>query len=240
MKIALILFGALALLALTAMAVFVFVVQDVEQPAYRLVTRDGDLEVRDYPRLVVAEVRRPGDRREALSGGFGPLARYIFAKDRAAEGPGERISMTAPVTQQRPAVAPEETIAMTVPVTQSQDSTGDWVVRFIMPASYRLEQLPAPGGEVRLSEVAPRRVAAIRFSGRATDALLATRESELRAWLTARRLTPAAAPIYAYYNDPFTPGFLRRNEVIIDLTEPPADAEPAAGTATGTAAGTAR
>ncbi|AUB84332.1 SOUL family heme-binding protein [Candidatus Thiodictyon syntrophicum] len=211
MKITLIVLGVLLLLAVAGMAVFVFVVQNVEQPAYESITLDGAFEVRDYPRLVVAEVRRGGPRREALSAGFGPLARYIFAKERA----GERISMTAPVTQQRP-----ETIAMTVPVTQSRDSAGDWAVRFIMPASYDLDKLPAPAGtDVSLSEIAPRRVAAIRFSGSATDELMAGKEAELRAWLAARGLTPAAAPVYAYYNDPFTPGFLRRNEVLIDLTE---------------------
>jgi hypothetical protein len=125
--------------------------------------------------------------------------------------------MTSPVTQQ------PEPIAMTVPVTQSREGSGDWVVRFTMPARYSLEQLPAPAGaDVRLSEIPPRRVAAIRFSGSATDELIAGKESELRAWLAAKGLTPAAMPIYAFYNDPFTPGFLRRNEVIIDLTDRPA------------------
>ena len=226
MKIILIVLGSLTLLGVAAMAVFVFVVQNVETPTYRVVMQDGAFEVRDYPLLVVAEVRRQGPRREALRAGFGPLANYIFAKERA----GERISMTAPVTQQ------SETIAMTVPVTQSREGpgegsgegAGDWVVRFTMPASYRLDQLPAPArADVRLSEIPPRRVAAIRFSGRATDALIADKESGLRAWLAARGLTPAALPVYAFYNDPFTPGFLRRNEVLIDLTDgPAAEARP--------------
>jgi hypothetical protein len=96
-------------------------------------------------------------------------------------------------------------------------------VRFIMPARYGLEQLPAPAGsEVRLSEVPARRVAAIRFSGRASDELIDSQEEALRAWLAARGLTAAAPAIYAFYNDPFTPGFLRRNEVLIDLAEAPA------------------
>jgi hypothetical protein len=122
--------------------------------------------------------------------------------------------MTSPVTQQ------PEPIAMTVPVTQSREDSGDWVVRFTMPARYSLKQLPAPAGaDVRLSEIPPRRVAAIRFSGSATDELIAGKESELRTWLAAKSLTPAAMPVYAFYNDPFTPGFLRRNEVLIDLTD---------------------
>jgi DNA gyrase inhibitor GyrI len=209
MKILPIGLGVLIVLGVAALAVFVFVVQNVEQPVYRVVDQEGDLEVRDYPSLVVAEVRREGSRREALGAGFGPLARYIFGKERA----GEQISMTAPVTQQR-----AEAIAMTAPVTQARGRGGDWAVRFIMPARYRLDQLPAPAGDVRLAEVPARRVAAIRFSGRATDDQIAAKESELRAWLAQRRLTAASTPVYAYYNDPLTPGFLRRNEVLIDLT----------------------
>ncbi len=180
MKIALMVLGGLVLLGLVAMAVFVFYVQNVETPVYRVVAQEGDFEVRDYPPLVVAEVRRQGPRQA----GFGPLARYIFAEERG----GERISMTAPVTQQRP----ERISSMTAPVTaqvippatrpaeapQATAQTGDpaapaqttaaevlpdaatqgddWAVRFIMPAQYQLEQLPAPAGsDVRLSEVPP-------------------------------------------------------------------------------------
>lgn len=297
MKIALIVLGGLVLLGVAAMAVFVFYVQNVETPAYQVVTQAGDLEVRDYPRLVVAEVRRQGPRQEALRAGFGPLARYIFAEERG----GERIGMTAPVTQQRPerismtasvtaqvvmpaATAPPATFGAasaapaqaggptlpakatppattqaetgaaptqpattqaetgaastqaaplaavppaTAAATQARDGGEDWAVRFIMPARYGLEELPAPAGsDVRLSEVPPRRVAAIRFSGRASDELIASKEAELRAWLEIRGLTPAAPAIYAFYNDPFTPGFLRRNEVLIDLPEAPAGADP--------------
>lgn len=213
MKIALIILGALLLSGVAAMAVFVYVVQNVETPAYRVVEQDGDFEVRDYPALIVAEVRRQGPRKEALSAGFGPLAGYIFAKERG----GDRISMTAPVTQQR-----AETIAMTAPVTQSRLNDGDWVVHFIMPARYRLGDLPTPAGnDVRLIETPARRAAAIRFSGVADDDVIAAKESDLRAWLSAHGLTPAAAPTFAYYNDPFTPGPLRRNEVIIELTDRP-------------------
>ncbi|MBK1709356.1 SOUL family heme-binding protein [Marichromatium gracile] len=211
MKFVLILIGAMAVLGVVAMAVFVFVVQNVETPDYRVVERDETIEIRDYPALIVAEVRRDGDRRAALSAGFGPLAGYIFAKERE----GESVSMTAPVTQ-TPA---DEPIAMTVPVTQTPtDAAGQWAVRFIMPARYDLDSLPAPAGEtVRLRALEPRRVAAIRFSGRATDALIAEQESRLRAWLETRGLAVAGAPTYAYYNDPLTPGFLRRNEVMLEL-----------------------
>ncbi|MGB5735928.1 MAG: heme-binding protein [Thiohalocapsa sp.] len=218
MKLLLFSLAGLALLAIGGVLVFVYVIQNVEQPAYTLVEQDREFELRDYPALVVAEVQRKGNRQQGLSAGFGPLARYIFAKERAddVEVGGERIAMTAPVVQQ--ALAPDARIAMTAPVTQRRTEGDAWAIRFIMPAQYRLAELPAPAGDdVRLSELAARRVAAVRFSGRTTDALIAEREQALREWMANRELRPAAEPTYAYYNDPFTPGFLRRNEVLIDV-----------------------
>jgi DNA gyrase inhibitor GyrI len=198
---------AAAVLAIVVIA-WVVVVHNVETPAYNVVGSDGKIEIRDYPPLVVAEVARSGDRKEAVSSGFRPLANYIFAKDRGGEG----ISMTAPVTQER--------IAMTAPVTQTRRESTDWVVRFIMPSQYTLETLPKPGGtDVRLEQLPARRIAAVRFSGVATDELIAQKEDELRAWLEGRGLETRGEPTYAYYNDPFTPGFLRRNEVMIEVAQ---------------------
>ena len=215
MKLALILIAGLALLAVAGMLVFVYVIQNVEQPAYALVLRDGDFELRDYPPLAVAEVIRDGSRREGLRAGFGPLARYIFAKERG----GERIAMTAPV-QQQAAAGSDGKIAMTAPVTQAPAGDGGWAVQFIMPAQYRLEDLPEPAGDdVRLHRVPARRVAAVRFSGRTTDDLIARQQTRLRQWMAEHELTAVGPPVYAYYNDPFTPGFLRRNEIMIEVAD---------------------
>ncbi len=214
----------LAILAVAAVGVWVYVVQNVEQPDYALVERDGDIEIRDYPAMIVAEVTRRGPRREAVSNGFRPLAGYIFAKDRA----GETVSMTAPVTQRRDDSTAK--IAMTAPVTQTpageSAQAGTWKVRFIMPSGYTLETLPRPGSDdVRLVEVTAKRRAAIRFSGHADDASIAKNEARLAGWLADKGHRTEGPPTYAYYNDPWTPGPLRRNEVIFDLAAP-ADAAP--------------
>lgn len=198
--------GAILLLAGTAWFV---VANNVETPRYTTLVSDGDFELRDYPALVVAEVTRRGPRKLAVNSGFGALAAYIFAKDRA----GDRIAMTAPVTQQ----ATGE-IAMTAPVTQTRQAGDDWLVHFIMPAKYRLGDLPLPGSEdVRLREIPAQRRAVVRFSGVADDTLISSNEARLRDWMKMRGLRPAGAPVYAYYNDPFTPGFLRRNEVMFEV-----------------------
>jgi len=229
MKLALILIAALVLVGIAGMLVFVYVIQNVEQPDYSVVTSDGDFEVRDYPPLVVAEITRSGTRQQGLSDGFGPLARYIFAKERGSEAKDETISMTAPV-QQQPAtgIDSDAKIAMTAPVTQTSHQAGDqhsdgndrWTVQFIMPSRYKLAELPAPAGDVKLREIPARRIASVRFSGRTTDAAIAEQQQRLRTWMAKQGLTPAGGHVYAYYNDPFTPGPLRRNEIMIPLVAP--------------------
>jgi SOUL heme-binding protein len=205
-------FAVIAGLAAAGIGAWVYAVSNVEQPKYALLRKDGAIEIRDYPALVVAEVTRRGDRNSAVRQGFGPLAGYIFAKERA----GENISMTAPVMQTN------EKIAMTAPVTQTPIGADDttWLIRFVMPAKYTLETLPkAAGDDVRLLQIAPQRRAAIRFSGVATDAFIAANEAALKKWLAANNFEILGAPTYAYYNDPFTPGPLRRNEVMVDVVE---------------------
>jgi hypothetical protein len=168
--------------------------RNVEIARYEVIEADGAIEIRSYPALVAAEVTRIGNRDEAVRSGFGPLAGYIFAKER----PGYKIAMTAPVTQ------------------TSEGTT--WTVRFIMPSSYTLDQLPRPSdADVQLRELPPARRAAIRFSGWWSDELFKTEDAKLRDWLSKRGLTPPGTPTFAYYNDPFTPGFLRRNEILYDL-----------------------
>jgi len=199
--------GVLAVI-LVAIGAWVYVTQNVETPDYQRVAEDGAIEIRDYPELVVAQVRRSGERGKAIRDAFNPLADYIFARDRSGDG----IAMTAPVTQQ-----PDEKIAMTAPVTQTPES-GEWIVRFIMPAKYKRDELPPPGGDdVTIETVPATRQAAIRFSGSWDTELFQRKTEELRGWLEQRGIEPAGPPTYAYYNDPFTPSFLRRNEVLIQI-----------------------
>ncbi|MEO0999581.1 MAG: heme-binding protein [Pseudomonadota bacterium] len=190
-------FGGVLLAALGACSVWLYATNTVETPEYAVLDGDEPFELRAYPAQRVAEITRSGTRGEAVRAGFRPLAAYIFASERE----GEKIAMTAPVTQ-----TPEAT---------------EWVVRFVMPAEYDLADLPAPadGSEVRLRELPEGRIAAVRFSGVATDESVASEEARLRDWLFTRGLTPAGPATIAYYNDPWTPGPLRRNEVLIPVAE---------------------
>lgn len=204
------LIAALGVLALGA-ALWGPIVSNVEQPNYTVVEKDGAIEIRDYEPMVVAEARVTGERREAINEGFRIIADYIFGDNSAAK----TVAMTAPVTQQS-----GQKIAMTAPVTQ-QGESGAWKVRFVMPSSYSLATLPRPNNPaVLLEEVPASRFAVIRFSGRGTEQSLERHASELAAYLKARNLAPLSAPVYAFYNPPWTLPFLRRNEVMVEIARP--------------------
>lgn len=187
--------------------------RDTEQPAYDIVFKDGDFEVRQYSPMIVAEVTHSGKRRNAQGASFRRLAAYIFGEDRP-EG-GEDIAMTAPVISER--VDQSEKIAMTAPVLTEETAIDQWRTRFVMPSKYTMETLPTPPSDISLSEVPARRMAAIRFSGNASDADLIVAETQLMDWIESEGLTAKGKPEYAFYDAPMVPGPLRRNEVMIEL-----------------------
>ncbi len=183
----------------------------VEQPSYTIVRSWESFEIRDYPQLIVAETEVLGERKQAINAGFRIIANYIFGNN----APQQKISMTAPVTQQA-----GEKIAMTAPVLQ--EASGDtWMVRFIMPSDYTLETLPAPNNpNVKLIKVPAERVAAIRFSGLAGDESISRQRKLLLERIAQLGLTVHGEPILAFYNPPWTLPFLRRNEILAKVTSP--------------------
>ena len=190
-----------------------------ENPDYTVVERIGDIEIRDYPPMILASATVGGDRQGAANRAFRILAGFIFGDNRAH---GE-IAMTAPVTQSRAEPVPQgspEKIAMTAPVTQAREEDGRWRVDFMMPSRYTLETLPAPTDpRVKITRMAPHRAAAIRFTGRLTDGNFDRALRALDDFVAARGLRTQGAARFAYYDGPFTPFFLRRNEVIYRLAE---------------------
>ena len=199
---------------LLAAALWGPIVSNVEQPKYQVVESSGNIEIRDYAPMIVAEVDIRGERRDAIGRGFRIIADYIFGNNTTAQ----KVPMTAPVTQQD-----SEKIAMTAPVTQQGDGNR-WRVRFIMPSNYTLETLPKPNNPaIELKEIAAKRYAVIRFSGMAGEDSLKRRTKELNEWVRTKNLTPVSEPVYAFYNPPWTLPFLRRNEVMVEIPASPAD-----------------
>ena len=181
----------------------------VEEPPFRLQLRDGSFEVRDYPATLVAEVTVAGDQTQAAARGFRILANYIFGGNNR----GEKIAMTAPVTQ-IPSAGMLPTQAF---VTETQN-VDRWVVRFTMPKQYGLDMLPKPkDGAIHLRIVPKSRVAVLRFSGLAHRTEVQAKSLELDAWLRQRRLRPIGPVSLSQYDPPWTLWFLRRNEVMIPI-----------------------
>ena len=146
----------------------------------------------------------------AVSAGFRLLAGYIFGGNVRKQS----IAMTTPVVQ---AKAGGESIAMTAPVTQIAAGSG-WVIRFMMPAGYTLDTLPTPNDpKVHLVTLPPTRFAVVRFSGLAGEDSITEKTAELTAFIASHQLRAIGTASLARYDPPWTPWFMRRNEVMVPL-----------------------
>jgi len=185
----------------------------VEEAPYRILEKEGAIELREYAPQILAEVIVDGSLEDAGNKAFNLLFRYISGDNRTRA----KIAMTAPVSQKS---APPEPIAMTTPVGQ-QSAPGGWAVSFMMPSSFTMETLPEPTDpQVALRAIPARHVAAIRYSGTWSESRYRKNRIHLEAWLGKRSLTATGDPVWARYNPPFTPWFLRRNEVLIPIATP--------------------
>lgn len=218
-------------------AVGVFSVAGVESPKYTVLETCDGYEVREYPDHVVAEVRVQDAFDPALNKGFRKLADFIFGNNTAAKSAsnaegsearkvGEssaRIAMTAPVleTESRSAKIP-----MTAPVLEqtpaaAADQTSAervHTVAFVMPNSYTVETLPKPNNpEVTLRAVPKVRYAALRFSGFVPEEKAEKMKARLKELLARDGRVTLGEPVLAQYNPPWTPPFLRRNEVWLQV-----------------------
>ena len=182
----------------------------IEEAEYSVIEQAGDIELRDYSSSIVAETLVKDDFEDAGNRAFRPLFKYISGDNETKD----EIAMTSPVSQQKSS----EKIAMTAPVSQQAAADG-WVVSFMMPASYTMSTIPRPTDpEVRIREVPAFRAAVIRFSGRWTEKNYREHLEELQTWIGQKQLTVAGDPVWARYDPPFKPWFMRRNEILIPVS----------------------
>ena len=180
-----------------------------EEAKYAVLEKDGHFELRQYEPCIVAETIVEGDFDEVGNEGFRRLFRYISG-DNQTKLP---ISMTSPVTQEMRS----EKISMTAPVTQ-QKTGNDWNITFVMPAEYRMDTLPIPtDARITLRAIPARLVAAITYSGTWSKSHYEKHKALLDKMMSKRKLKAAGEYIYARYNPPFTPWFMRRNEVLVPV-----------------------
>jgi hypothetical protein len=167
----------------------------VEEPSYQVLKKIEGVEIRNYSPMILATAKGDSDL-------FGMLFRYISGANKGSV----KISMTAPV------ITPEK-IAMTSPVFTSEDT-----MSFITPSSYTRETVPEPiDPRINIEELPPRKLAALRFSGWARESTVEKKKKQLLDTLTRNGLKARGEVILMRYNPPFTPWFLRRNEVAVEV-----------------------
>jgi hypothetical protein len=181
----------------------------IEEASYTVIEKNGDFELRQYVPQIVAETIIEGDFDKVGNEGFSRLFGYISGNNTKKQS----ISMTAPVSQE----AGSEKIPMTAPVNQEQVGN-KWHISFLMPSNYTLETLPEPTDKrIVLKLIPSRNVAAITYSGTWSRSRYEEHKAILEKAMSNRKLKPIGEYIFARYNPPFMPWFLRRNEVLVTV-----------------------
>lgn len=182
----------------------------VESTQYSVLDSNKSYEVRLYPEHIVAQTTVSGSYREALSQGFTIVAGYIFGGNIKKES----IAMTSPVVEKSTV---SESIAMTTPVVATVEGESH-VIAFGMPRSYTLETLPTPNdARVQIVTIPEKKMAVIRFSWLRTDARVQSKKKELLNMLKNDNMTIVGEVQYAGYNAPWTPPWMTRNEVMVEI-----------------------
>ncbi|MEB3206084.1 MAG: heme-binding protein [Vampirovibrionales bacterium] len=184
-----------------------------ETPPYAIIqSAPQQIEIREYPELIVAETTTQGDRQQAANQAFRILADYIFGNNQARKKSDQASSEASA----------SEKLAMTAPVIQTSPSNGagsaQWQMQFVMPQGATLASLPLPNHPaISLKSEPARRVVVIRFSGTASEKNLQKHLALLVDYAAKHRLSTQGEPAYAFYNPPWTLPFMRRNEIMLRL-----------------------
>jgi hypothetical protein len=192
----------------------VFISMSVSEASYQVLeTLENGVEIRAYPEQIWATTVADNQ-----NDAFSPLFRYISGDNER----GEKIEMTAPVVTPAPQRAKTdsakgEKIEMTAPVVTMNSEKGLFMA-FIMPERFDIQSIPKPlSSRVKIQLIEPRKLATIRFSGYVTEENYKKNLELLNKTLEARRISTEGEPLLMQYNDPWTPPFLRRNEIALQV-----------------------
>jgi DNA gyrase inhibitor GyrI len=168
-----------------------------ESAPYKVVQAKGRFEVRDYPALTVVETPTNPEA-NGSDGSFNRLFQFITGRN-----------------------ASQQKIPMTTPVFMSGAATNA-TMAFVMPAKMKANDVPAPANDrVHVRQIDGGRFAVLRYKGRRDGGKKDETLQQLRAWMTELKLAPVGEPVRAYFDPPWIPGFLRRNEVMLRVASQP-------------------
>lgn len=162
-----------------------------EVQAYQVVEDLPGFQLRRYAPHTIVTKPMPGSLSQSGNQAFGYLADYIFGNN----ADGMKIAMTAPVLQQKTGAGFE--------------------VSFVMPKD--MTQPPKPNTDLKISQVGEKLMAALRFSGMASDSLFEAKSEKLLKAVSDAGLSPISEVLFARYDGPWTLPMLRRNEVLVEV-----------------------
>lgn len=161
-----------------------------EEAKYEVLKKDGDIEIRLYEKVYLAQFHSHGSRKIAGRKAFMPLFNYI--KDGG--------------------------IPMTTPVTLEETKPEEWDVSFFMPSEKSIQDLPNPdNAEVKITELKERKVIVYKFTGSMNDDNFEKYNLKLMQYIDKNNISVKDQAISASYNAPFTPWFLKRSEIMYEL-----------------------
>ena len=171
-----------------------------ESAPYRVVRTARQFELRDYPALTVVETPMT-DRDTGMNGSFSRLFKFITGGNEL-----------------------KQKIAMTTPVFMTSSDTNA-TMAFVMPTKLKAEAVPKPAdSNLKVRELPAGRFAVMRFSGGRSANHEKKARDQLKQWTASERIAILSPPVYGYFDPPWTPKFLRRNEVMLRMDS---DALPA-------------
>ena len=164
---------------------------DVEQYAYTVERKIGEVEIRQYEDAVFSSVNLTDSTyADGASKGFRILAGYIFGGNDKSES-----------------------IAMTSPVVMEMGS--QMKMSFMVPSALNVDSLPKPNdGRVFQEKVPGSKMAVIRFSGWASDEKIEKHKDELIKVLQDNQIAFEGPFLFMGYNPPYQM-VNRRNEVAV-------------------------
>lgn len=169
-----------------------------EQLPYEILRDFGDFEVRRYPSHVLMQVTDQGDFNAVGYRAFSPLFQFISGSNSASQS-----------------------IAMTAPVLQEEIAENTHVVSFVMPNDMSADAVPAPRDSRVATKLVPEFDAVVLpFSGSWSVDRLHAKGAELQRAAEREGLETSGNVLYARFNPPWMPWFLKRNEALIALAKP--------------------
>lgn len=163
----------------------------IEKPAYETISEEGRFEVRKYSAIPV--VSAPMEDMDKRNDSFRELFGYISGKNDGKQ----KIAMTSPVFMEN-----------------GDDAGKTGKMSFMIPAGVSEKGAPAPDTEgLTVSAIDGGTFAVLRFKGWDEEAKRDLAKENLTKFVAGKKLKPIGKPFFAFYDPPWKPEFLRRNEI---------------------------